>query len=30
VLILGGALPDHLIPLKNILEVEVMENVVPA
>jgi len=30
VLILGGALPDHLIPLKNILEVEVMDNVVPA
>jgi hypothetical protein len=30
VLILGGALPVHLIPLKNILEVEVMEDVVPA
>lgn len=30
VLILGGPLPRHMIALKNILEVEVIENVVPA
>jgi hypothetical protein len=30
VLILGGALPGPLIPLKNILEIEVIENVMPA
>ena len=30
VLILGGALPKHLVPLKNMLGVEVLDNVKPA
>jgi hypothetical protein len=29
ILILGGSLPRHIIPLKNILEIEVLENVTP-
>jgi hypothetical protein len=29
VLILGGLLPHNMIPLKNILEIEVIENIIP-